>query len=873
METIKYIVPIILFTSSVLALFFAVSLMWSAERKHLQTKLLAAFCAGSAIWSVGFGALILQTNTEYAYRCRAVGMVGTFMYLILVQFLVSHLSGIKRIWAILFNSFASLGIFIYFMTVERSQTIYHLDTFGMTYSFKPGIANTLYSAYSVILAIILLGISIYMCSSKIKRFRYFGKIFIIADGIMIFGTVLDTIFPLVGIPAFPGSTLTQFWGLIVLYIAIRADNRSKINISNMSEFIYYSLSMPVLVYDNKYQLQIANDSAAKFLSLDQTTLTQQNHEISMLFQVDNNIFDFLGNRSDYDTVCSVNNLYCNLAVNKIQDRFDDTIGFIIIITDLSERMKNLQHLEEAKQEAEAANRSKSAFLANMSHEIRTPMNAIMGFSELILKMDASPTVREYVSDIRSSSQNLLAVINDILDISKLDSGKMELNCGPYYTHSLLQDVYHIIEVQARKKGLEFTMNTSSDIPHQLHGDVTRIRGILINILNNAVKYTPEGSITFNIRVIDVTDSVALIEYTISDTGIGIKESTIEHLFDSFARFDRKKNDNIEGTGLGLSIVKGYVGLMNGDIKVDSTYGEGSTFTVTLAQKIINASPMAPLEDTKQENSALNTAEIRFKDTTVLVTDDNHINLKVIRNTLEYYGLKVDTADSGAAAIELCASKDYDLIFMDQMMPQMDGIETMQEIRRRFSHYATGAPGKIIALTANAISGVREELISLGFDEYLHKPIVFEELEWVIASFIPADRIVIRETLSEPDGPLAILAQNLPELNVTEGLANCSDDTAFYLDILQMLYDDSQVQINELKNSYAHRNYTTFAQQMRGLRNQLLNISHANLSFAAKFLEDAATANQVGYIDFHLVEFLINYERFLEQLKHALNGIH
>lgn len=739
MEIIKYICPIILFIFCILAIVCAFTILCSENRKDTENKLFIAFCFSSSIWSLGFGALILQTDVEMAYYCRVIGMIGTIMYLITVQMLVSYLSGIKKGLSILFNGFAALGIFVYFLTVERSQTIFHLDTSGMTYSFKPGLANTIYTVYSLILAVLMFGISLYMCFSKMKRIRFFGKIFILAVAAMLLGTVLDTIFPLLGMRAIPGSTMTQFFGVMVVYMAISANNRSKINISNMSEFIYYSLSMPVLVYNSAKRLQIANDAAAKFFGIDQNLIPEKTMNLGMFFDLDDNtIFNFEGTSRNTDSVCIQNQIPCNLAINKIQDRYNDIIGYIIIITDLSEHIKTLQHLEEAKQEAEAANRSKTAFLANMSHEIRTPMNAILGFSELILKQDTSDTVSEYASDIRNSCQNLLSVINDILDISKLDSGKAELSCSNYHTDTLFQEVYQLINIQAQKKGLLFKMNIDPRIPNELYGDKNRIRGILINLLNNAVKYTEHGSVVFNSRMLRSTKNSATLEYTITDTGIGLKKSSMEHLFDSFARFDSARNRNIEGTGLGLSIVNGYVNLMGGTIKVDSIYGQGTTFTVRLSQEIIDATPFTSAQTAASAGDSLNAGEMKIQNTHVLVTDDNKMNLKVIKNTLEYYGLTVDTAQSGAEAVQLCEKTLYDLVFMDQMMPHMDGIEAMQQIRTLSPHYAPGAPGKIIVLTANAILGVREELMEKGFDEYLSKPIQFMELEKLLKKFISPD---------------------------------------------------------------------------------------------------------------------------------------
>lgn len=862
MEIIKYVCPIILFIFSVLAVFYACIILSSEHRKDTENKLLVVFCISSAIWSIGFGALILQTQPEWAYRCRVVGMIGTILYLISGQMLISYLSGVRKKWTKYFDGFACLGIFVYFLTVERSQTIYQLDRSGMTYSFKPGPANTIYTVYSLVLAFLMFGIALYMCFSKTKRIRFFGKIFIIVDLIMLLGTVLDTVFPLMGIPAIPGSTMTQFLGVVVLYMAITANNRSKINIANMSEFIYYSLSVPVLVYDAKGRLRIANDEAAKFLDIDRNMINQSDIRLGMHFETEEKaVFEFEGMKNTADCVCIKNGVYCNLAINKIKDRYDDVIGYIIIVTDLSERMKNMQRLEEAKQEAEAANRSKSAFLANMSHEIRTPMNAILGFSELALKKDDPASVREYVQDIKNSCLNLLAVINDILDISKLDSGKAELSCSNYRSAALLQEVYHIIDIQARKKGLLFEMNADSGIPNELYGDKTRVRGILINILSNAVKYTEQGSVIFNVRMTAKDEDFVTLEFSVKDTGIGLKKSSMEHLFDSFSRFDSQRNSNIEGTGLGLAIVNGYVKLMGGTIDVDSVYGQGSTFTVTLSQKIVDNAPLSLTNSAMQESNDLNIDEITIKDTRVLVTDDNHINLKVIKNTLEYYGLEVDIAASGAEAIQLCEQNVYDLIFMDQMMPVMDGIETMKRLRE------LKVSAKIIALTANAILGVRDELLEKGFDEYLSKPIQFRELDKILKRFIPAEKIVTQteEECGQEDIPQS-LEDMLPMVDVALGLEHCCGDKDIYLEVLRILYDEADSQLEDLQKLWQEKDYKNYIIQIHSLKTQLLNIGYSSLAEDARSLEMAGKEERYDFIKENQDAFIKEYRALKAQLE-------
>jgi len=495
----------------------------------------------------------------------------------------------------------------------------------------------------------------------------------------------------------------------------------------------------------------------------------------------------------------------------------------------------------------------------MSHEIRTPMNAILGFSELALKKDDQASVREYVQDIKSSCMNLLAVINDILDISKLDSGKAELSCSNYRSAALLQEVYHIIDIQAQKKGLIFKMNTDSGIPNELYGDKTRVRGILINILSNAVKYTEQGSVTFDVRMTAKEGEFVTLEFSVTDTGIGLKKSSMEHLFDSFSRFDAQRNSNIEGTGLGLAIVNGYVKLMGGTIDVDSVYGQGSTFTVTLSQKIVDDAPLSLTSSAIQDNNALNMDEIIIRDTRVLVTDDNHINLKVIKNTLEYYGLMVDTATSGTEAIQLCEQKKYDIIFMDQMMPVMDGIETMKRLRE------LGVSGKIIALTANAILGVREELMEEGFDEYLSKPIQFRELDKILKRFIPADKIQTQEKYVQEETALS-LEKMLPQVDVALGLEHCLGDREIYVEVLKVLYDEADAQLEELQKLWKEKDYKNYIIQIHSLKTQLLNIGYSTLAEDARALEIAGKEERYAFIEENQEAFVKEYRALKVQLE-------
>lgn len=868
-----------LFVFAVLGFYFSLQYIWIEEKKYVENRMLALFCFASGLWSAGFGFQMLQRDAEAAYLCRVVGMVGTMLYLMVAQVLVCYVSEIPASWSNLFNGFAYTGIIVYFFSVEKDQIVYEWsDTRGMTYYFKAGFGNNVYTLYCVILAVIFLIESIYMIRfSSAKRTRRFGRQFLRTGLWIIVGMVLDTVVPLLGIPAIPGSTMTQFMGMVVVRSAIHEINRSRVNLRNLSEFMYYSLSVPVLVYDIKKEIQIVNDAAVDFFAIEREQAIEEKVKIDHFFDVDAaSVFDFDGSRSDVDVVCRNNNVYCSLAVNKIHDHYGDEIGYIIIVTDLTERMKTMQELEEAIKTADAANRAKSIFLANMSHEIRTPMNVIVGFSELLIKMQISQEARERVQDIKDSSENLLAIINDLLDISKIESGKMELVCAEYYTASLFKDVYLIINAQAKRKGLNFKLSVAPDMPSRFYGDKIRIRGVLINLLNNAVKYTNEGTVTLEASVLDVVGKMARIQFKVADTGIGIKAEEQDRLFESFSQVDRKVHQGVEGTGLGLAIVKGYVTLMNGDITVDSEYGVGSVFTAYIEQEIVDALPMDSFIDEKDRRTDdFVIGPMKISGVRVLVVDDNQINLKVASSTFGYYGLDVDVASSGREAIDLCKMHQYQMVFMDQMMPEMSGVEAMKRIRELDTYYAHGGKAKIIVLTANAVAGARQQLMEAGFDEYLGKPMNFKQLERLFIRFVPKEQICISAEEAqggendEQQGELEELGELIPAADVRQGITFCGGRLTDYLSILRVTYRNGEKTLKELEELQRNADYENYTIKIHGVKSTSLSIGAKFVSEMAKEQELAGKAKEYAFIDAHLEDFEREYRALLAQIRAVL----
>lgn len=876
------IFPYILFTCFFMALYLSVKSYQKDKLKYLENRLFSLLCFFSALWSFGFWGVNIQTEPENAYIFRAIGMIGVFTYLIIAQLLICVLGRVKKFNYILIAIVSVIGYTICFFIVQKDQVIYRMSEIGMTYRFNKGFWNTAYILYCICIAInIFLSICYMMQNSFRKRNQVLAKKLLFVEFIIIIGMVMDTLFPLFGIFAVPGSTIGQFIGLTAMYQAICFVNRYRITIDNMSTYVYYSLTTPVLVYDHNYELQITNDVAHDFIGLKETEVGATG--IDSLFSIEpEEAFRFNGNRKDIDVICQHNQLHCSLSISKIHDDYYDIIGYIITVTDLSERVNAISRLKNAMDEARNANQAKTTFLANMSHEIRTPMNAILGYTELVLKENLSGQVREYMNGIHLSARNLLAIINDILDITKIESGKMELIPDNYFFADLLDDVSLIISQQASQKGLAFVMKTDEHIPTQMYGDKVRIRGVLINILNNAVKYTKEGTITFETKVLSAEDDTVKLAFIISDTGVGIRHEDQKNLFKSFERLDPQLHYGIEGSGLGLSIAKGYVTLMGGDIAIESEYGAGSVFTVTIDQKVIDNTPMERrFAIDKHAEKPSGSCKLTIHDTRVLLVDDNTINLMVAKALLNSYGLSVDTAASGTIAITACKSFHYPIIFMDQMMPDMDGIEAMRQIRALDPYYKSGGDSRIIVLTANAIRGSREQLIAEGFDEYLGKPLNLRQLERLLILYLPSDKINITSILmddsdeyGEPENTdgseISYLQKTLSELDVPLGLKNCGGSISDYLNILKINYTYGNKNLDELKDMLGRKDYENYTIKIHSIKSTALGIGAVNASNMALEQEKAGRAGEYDYIDQHYEAFRSEYISLLKKIEEVLH---
>ena len=449
-----------------------------------------------------------------------------------------------------------------------------------------------------------------------------------------------------------------------------------------------------------------------------------------------------------------------VAINSQQRSFFDSafsmimVGMLIsVLLMFLNRMYEEENAlsQQQKKEIEELNQAENNFFSSMSHEIRTPINTIIGLNEITLRGDIPEDVAENARNIQGASKLLLTLINDILDISKIKSGKMEIVNAAYETGTLFSEIVNMIWVKAREKGLEFKLHVDPSIPSMLCGDEVRIKQILINLLNNAVKYTSEGSVTLSVRCERKSVNRVLVWYSVEDTGQGVKKENIPYIFDAFQRVDEEKNRHIEGTGLGLSIVQQLVKLMGGEISVNSVYTKGSKFIVSLEQDIVDNKELGTFtlaSRTRAKSDGPYRQTFEAPDAHILVVDDNDMNLMVVTKLLAETKIQIDTASSGAECLRLTQSHHYDCILMDHMMPEMDGIECLHALREQPGGLCQDVP--VVALTANAGSDNQLLYKKEGFSGYLAKPVGGALLEAAVLSVLPKKLVILCEEAGQPN---------------------------------------------------------------------------------------------------------------------------
>ena len=533
--------------------------------------------------------------------------------------------------------------------------------------------------------------------------------------------------------------------------------------------------------------------------------------------------------------------------------------------------------DAARQEALAANEAKGKFLARMSHEIRTPINAVLGMDEMILRESREQNIKDYAMDIYMAGQTLLSLINDILDFSKIDSGKMEIVPVEYDFSSMIHDLVNMASQRAKDKDVKLGVEVDHDIPSRMYGDDVRIRQILTNILTNAVKYTHEGSVWLRVYCRREKDT-AVLKFEVEDIGIGIKEQDLPKLSAEFERIEEDRNRNIEGTGLGMNITIQLLALLGSRLQVESTYGKGSKFYFELEQKIMDETPIGDFESRVRQMAENYNYGTKFcaPDANVLVVDDNAVNRKVFRNLLKETQIQVTDAEGGAQCLELVQKNHYDLIFLDHMMPEMDGIETLHHMKEFTDFPCQNTP--IIVLTANAVSGAKEKYLAEGFDDFLSKPIVPEKLENMMKAMLP-DELLLEASACEggPSSaqPIGTPEHLLEELPMVDGL-----DWQYawlHLPELELLeytvkefYEQLDSSAEHLEQAYGRitepGQLDAYRIQVHAMKSLAATVGIMPLSGVAKILEYAAKSGRIEIIMSITPSFLEEWRSYREKLQ-------
>ncbi|MCR4655961.1 MAG: response regulator [Lachnospiraceae bacterium] len=538
----------------------------------------------------------------------------------------------------------------------------------------------------------------------------------------------------------------------------------------------------------------------------------------------------------------------------------------IVILRLDAKAEKMEEAERARKRAEDANQAKSSFLANMSHEIRTPINAILGMNEMIFRETSESNIRDYSRNVNAAASNLLSIVSDILDFSKIEAGKLELIEDKYELSSMLHDIYQMIRMRAENKGLAFEMKVDETIPEMLYGDRLRVQQCIMNLLVNAVKYTDKGKVTLDVSYNMPDEKTVMLIVRVTDTGKGIPEDQQKAIFDKFQRVDMKSNNTIEGTGLGLSITQNLLDIMGGSIKINSVYGAGSVFTVSIPQMYLGTEPVGNIENRiKSEPGYKNITESSFVAPTanVLVVDDTELNLVVAKNLLKKTEIRVDTALSGSECLEKLKEKQYDVIFLDARMPEMDGVETLNNIK---SMGLCPKETAIIVLTANVLAGAKSSYMDMGFDEYLPKPVKPEDLEAMLLRFLPADKVELTDAVREETDYSGIpdwIRKN-PELDIRRGIELCGSPE-IYMDTITRFEKYAMDTIKDIGGAFGQGRIEDFTTKVHSVKSSAKLIGAERLSALAAELEEAGDRKDVPFIGAHIGTMLSLYGEIAESL--------
>lgn len=852
------------------------------NRKSKAGRLMCNVCWCVFFWDFGYAWMSLCYESDIAYFARAVALLAITFYMIFILKYVAVVADYprKRLNVFLWI-FAFFSLVAWWEIIQKDAVSFDITPWGYWYSSSVSPARFVQFG-SIIAALGQYYFILSYCKKRMttKREQNVIKKFALFGYILFSGYVLDTLCPVVfHTYAIPGSSISAFVSAMVLFSISRNNKIFGLNRANVSEYVFRDVTMPVMITDSQGKIVLFNDSTKEYLRCPDSQLVH-------------NVMDAFFETADGSFVrVRRTDKVCRLDKTDVRDQYGDLLYSIYFVQDVTEARKNYQMMQESQRIAEKANQAKSEFLANMSHEIRTPINAVLGMDEMILRESDDATVLEYAGNIKQAGNILLSLINDILDFSKIESGKMDIIPVEYEISSMINDLYSMNLPRAEKKGLVLKLNIDPQIPSKLYGDDMRIRQVIANLLTNAIKYTHAGVVTFSVEAIQKSGQKVALRVSVKDTGIGIRSEDLERLFTAFQRVDEKVNRNIEGTGLGLSITINLLRLMGSELKVNSVYGKGSEFSFILDQQIMDSVPIGNI-GTKVSDAPKVVKEeyhetFRAPKAVILVVDDNEMNLQVVKGLLKNTQVQLVTALSGQESIELVKRQKFDVILMDHMMPDMDGIETVHRMRLLGEYPSKNAP--IIALTANAVAGAQEMFLQNGFDDFLSKPVVGKKLEQTLMKYLAPELVeeperktsenqssetwfgmkseiptkkATENLQSNAEGAKA-LPQGSKRIWVADGLGYCGGDEALYREILQLFVSENKTE--QLRKAFEEEDFENYHILINALVAMAKNIGAIDFAEYVKKIDLAMSNNEIEYVKKVHEDFMEEYRKLLAEL--------
>ena len=803
------------------------------------------------IWGFGYGFIGICGDFAVCTHLRRAGLLGVNTFPLAETLIALHKAGVNR----------KIQNIVRFILIPLALTDWWLfssekvDEFVRVGNWTTWQAvdcpeRTFHSIYTVVIFLsALTSWIVWFGRVKLKRERALLIRILAANLTLMLCSGPDTFLTDITGVVYPTSGLGAGLAFLIWVIAVVKYNTFTVSSRAMGDYAQTVVNVGLVIFDDSFLAMEMNNFARKELDM-----AQGKHltELVRLHQSEEEIFGrvIADDRYTFKCISASGDKTCIADMITLRDNYNEAYGYIMTVTDISKE-------EQLIAEARRANEAKSEFLANMSHEIRTPINAVLGFDELILRETKEEATNGYAANIKHSGETLLSLVNDILDFSKIESGKMDIVPVSYDPAQMFEDLMIMITPRAEAKELAIEYDIADDIPARLFGDDMRIRQVVTNLLTNAVKYTETGTVTLSACIKERRAGAVILHISVRDTGIGIKDEDKAHLFESFRRVDISRTRNIEGTGLGLSITLRCLELMGSNLELDSEYGKGSDFWFDIEQKVESSDTIGSFAERMslaRRNVSVSHESFTAPTAKVLVTDDNLMNLQVFKGLLKKTEIDITAVSSGAETITALEKQKYDIVFLDHMMPEMDGIETLEKIKASRIIDIQGTP--IIALTANAVSGARERYLNAGFDDYLTKPIRYDKLEKMILKYLPDEKIMYNKAEGtaasqaahdspEPENTLNEEINDLIDKKV--GLEYCMNDENFYREMLDTYIKEKPEKLAQLGSALENGDIKRYTVLIHGLKSTSKMIGSVKFSELAYELERAGKEGRLDDI--------------------------